>query len=78
MSEDGDDKQGALEWKSDEIESLIETVRSRKILYDIISKDNKNAGKKELEWLNVSELLGKDGMAHSSYKNVNLILMIKR
>jgi hypothetical protein len=69
--------QGALEltWSHDELESLIENVRERRILYDTISKENKNAGKKELEWLNVSQALGKDGKPIKIRKN-NLVIIV--
>jgi hypothetical protein len=69
--------QGTLEftWSHDELESLIENVRERRILYDTISKENKNAGKKELEWLNVSQALGKDGKPIKIRMN-NLVIIV--
>ncbi|OXA48457.1 Transcription factor Adf-1 [Folsomia candida] len=59
----GDEIPGAQEeniWRNEDMELLIETVRSNPILFDVKSKDNKNSGKNELVWLNVSSTVGKD------------------
>ena len=47
--------------ESSYVELLIETVRRRKLLYDASNKLNKDAKRKELEWLAVAKETGKEG-----------------
>lgn len=51
----------AGDWTAEEIELLIEKVKERPLLYNLKHAEYKNAGKKELAWMAVSQILNKTG-----------------